>query len=89
MSRRNAPENFFPMYMVAHGHAQEPTPGSAVEFWGKSMRKNRPPVPRPNIAGSCAGGGGGQGASPQMIRTTRNRSMTWPPVESPPRNFPT
>ena len=42
MSRRNAPENFF----------------SAVKFWGKSVRKNRPLVPRSNIAGSWTGGVG-------------------------------
>ena len=58
MSRwRNAPENFFPRYGVAHGCAQEPTPGSAVKFRGKSVRKNRPPVPRSNIAGSWTRGG--------------------------------
>ena len=44
---------------AAHGHAQEPTPGSAVEFWGESVRKNRPLVLRSNIAGSWARGGGG------------------------------
>ena len=60
MSRRNAPEKiFFPRYGAAHGHAQEPTPGSAVEFCGKSVRKNRPLVPRSNIAGSWAQGEGG------------------------------
>ena len=58
MSRRNAPEIFFPRYGAAHDHAQEPTPGSAVQFWGKSVRKNRPLVPRSNIAGSWARGGG-------------------------------
>ena len=31
MPRRNSPEFFFPRYGAAHGHAQEPTPGSAVE----------------------------------------------------------
>ena len=59
MSRRKAPEIFFPRYGVAHGRAQEPTPGSAVKFWGKSVRKNRPLVPRSNIAGSWTQGGGG------------------------------
>ena len=60
MPWRNAPEIFFfPRYGAAHGHAQEPTPGSAVEFWGESLRKNRPLVPRSNIAGSWARGGGG------------------------------
>ena len=58
MLRRNAPENFFPRYGAAYGHAQEPTPG-AVEVWGKSVRKNRLLVPRSNIAGSGARGGGG------------------------------
>ena len=58
MSRRNAPEIFFPRYGVAHGCAQEPTPGSAVKFRGKSVRKNQPLVPRSNIAGSWARGGG-------------------------------
>ena len=59
MSRHNAPENFFPRYGAAHGHAQEPTPGSVVEFWGESVRKNCPLVLRSNIAGSWARGGGG------------------------------
>ena len=59
MSWRNAPKKFFfPRYGVAHGRAQEPTPGSAVEFRGKSVRKNRPLVPRSNIAGSWTRGGG-------------------------------
>ena len=49
---------FFPRYGVAHGCAQEPTPGSAVKFRGKSVRKNRPLVPRSNIAGSWTRGGG-------------------------------
>ena len=49
---------FFPRYGVAHSCAQEPTPGSAVKFRGKSVRKNRPMVPRSNIAGSWTGGGG-------------------------------
>ena len=31
MPWRNAPENLFPRYGAAHGHAQEPTPGSAVK----------------------------------------------------------
>ena len=56
MSRHNAPEIFFPQYGAAHGHVQEPTPGSAVEFWGQSVRKNRPLVPRSNIAGSWTRG---------------------------------
>ena len=50
---------FFPRYGVAHGCAQEPTPGSAVKFRGKSVRKNQPLVPRSNIAGSWARGGEG------------------------------
>ena len=58
MPWRNTPQNFFPQYGAAHGHAQEPTPGSAVEFLGESMHKNRPLVPRSNIAGSWARGGG-------------------------------
>ena len=44
-------EFFFPWYGAAHGHAQEPIPSSAVEFWGESVRKNRALVPRSNIAG--------------------------------------
>ena len=55
----NTPEIFFSAYGAAHSHAQEPTPGSAVEFWGESVRKNRPLVPRSNIAGSWAWGGAG------------------------------
>ena len=31
MSRHNAPEKFFLRYGAAHGHSQEPPPGSAVE----------------------------------------------------------
>ena len=55
MSRRNAPENFFSAVWVAHGCAQEPTPGSAVKFRGKSVRKNQPLVPRSNLGGKvCA-----------------------------------
>ena len=50
---------FFPRYGFAHGRAQEPTPGSAVKFRGKSVRKNRPLVPRSNIAGSWTRGRGG------------------------------
>ena len=59
MPRRNAPENFFPRYGAAHGHAQEPTPGSAVEFWcartnpwfrGRILVcKDQPLVPRSNF----------------------------------------
>ena len=62
MSRRNAPENCFPQDGAAHGHAQEPTAGYPVEFWGESVRKNRPLVPQSNIAGSWATGGGGDEA---------------------------
>ena len=40
--RSNAPENFFPQYWAAHGHAQEPTSGSAVEFWGKACAGTAP-----------------------------------------------
>ena len=58
MPWRNTPQNFFPRYGAAHSHAQEPTPGSAVEFLGESVRKNRPLVLRSNIAGSWARGGG-------------------------------
>ena len=57
---------FFPRYGVAHGCAQEPTPGSAVKFRGKSVRKNRPLVPRSNIAGSWTRGGGGYLFWPQI-----------------------
>ena len=57
MSWRNTPEIFFPQDGAAHGHVQEPTPGSAVEFGGESVCKNRPLVPRSNIAGSWARGG--------------------------------
>ena len=59
MPWHTTPDNFFLWYGAAHGHAQEPTPGSAVEFLGESVRKNRPLVPRSNIAGSWARGGGG------------------------------
>ena len=55
---RNAPENFFPRYGAAHSRPQEPTPGSAVEFWGESVRRNQPLVPQSNIAGSWTWGGG-------------------------------
>ena len=61
MPWRNTPEKFFPRYGAAHGRAQEPTPGSAVKFCGESVRKNRTPVPRSNIAASWARGGGGTG----------------------------
>ena len=59
---------FFPRYGVAHGCAQEPTPGSAVKFRGKSVRKNQPLVPRSNIAGSWARGGGGYAPPPRSGR---------------------
>ena len=62
LARSNQPltrnkQIFFPRYGVAHGCAQEPTPGSAVKFRGESVRKNRPLVPRSNIAGSWTRGG--------------------------------
>ena len=63
---------FFPRYGVAHGCAQEPTPGSAVNFRGKSVRKNQPLVPRSNIAGSWTGGGSTMALPPP------------PPLQSPP-----
>ena len=60
LPRSNQPlKIFFPRYGVAHGCAQEPTPGSAVKFRGESVRKNQPLVPRSNIAGSWTQGGGG------------------------------
>ena len=71
MPWRNTPENFFPWCGAAHGRAQEPTPGSAVEFEGESVRKNRPLVPRSNIAGSWARGGGGDEKG-QSSRETPN-----------------
>ena len=50
----------YPPPPVPKNHlAQEPTPGSAVKFRGKSVRKNQPLVPRSNIAGSWARGGEG------------------------------
>ena len=71
MPWRNAPEFFFPRYGAAHGHAQEPTSGSAVEFWGGgNVRKNRPLVLRSNIAGSWARGGGG---CPIVVLSVRRR----------------
>ena len=42
---RNAPEKF---YYAVRGCSQPRT----VEFWGESVRKNQPLVPRSNIAGS-------------------------------------
>ena len=56
MSRRKAPEK---LDGAAHGHAQEPTPGSVVEFWGKRVSKKRPLVPRSDIACSWARRGEG------------------------------
>ena len=58
MPRRNAPENFFPpRYGAAHGHAQEPTPGSAVEFWcartNPWVRGRKLPVPGQGGGGIC------------------------------------
>ena len=46
-------------YGPAHGRAQELTPGSAVEFWWESVRKNQP---KPFFSGLDIlpqGGGGG------------------------------
>ena len=67
MPWRNTPENFFLRYGAARGHAQEPTLGSAFEFLGESMRKNRPLVPRSNITGSKAHGGGGYMRDPKEL----------------------
>ena len=58
MPLRNTPEKNFSQYGAAHGHAQEPTPSSAVEFLGGSVCKNLLFVPRSNIAFSWAQGGG-------------------------------
>ena len=70
----------FPRYGAAHGCAQEPTRGSAVEFWEESVRKNQPLVPRSNIAGSWTrGGGGGTGDSVPTVVNTQGprRSKHW------------
>ena len=56
----NAPEKIFsPGYGAAHGCAQEHTRGFMVEFWGESLRRNQPLVPRLNIASSWTRGGEG------------------------------
>ena len=60
---------FFPRYGAVHGRAQEPTPGSAVEFWGETVCKNRPLVPRSNIAGSWARGGGYAFRRPRIAKS--------------------
>ena len=44
MPWRNALEKNFPRYGAAHGHAQEPAPGSTVEFTSKrgcSIKRRR------------------------------------------------
>ena len=48
----------FPRYGAAHGHAQEPTPASAVEFGGESVRKNRPRFRGQTLLVPRHGGGG-------------------------------
>ena len=50
---------FSPGYGAAHGCVREHTRGSMVEFWGKSLRRNQPLVPRLNIASSWTRGGEG------------------------------
>ena len=67
MPWRNAPELFFLRYGAAHGPAQEPTSGSAVEFWAGNVRKNRPLVPRSNIAASWARGRGTPPPPPAFV----------------------
>ena len=47
MPWRNAPEFFFPRYGATHGHAQEPTPGSTVEFWGGKCAHRGQTLPVP------------------------------------------
>ena len=71
MPRCNAPEFLF---------STVPTPGSTVEFWGGSVRKNHPLVPQSNIAGSWARGAGGGGVCELSIH------CSWPP--DPPTHSP-
>ena len=63
-------------YGAAHGRAQEPAPGSAVEFWGESVRRNRRLVPRSNIAGSWTPGGPGQCVEEQGTWAAQKHSET-------------
>ena len=60
MPWRNAPDNFFPRYGAAHGHAQEPTPSSAVKFGGWECAQEPPPgsaVKHCRFLGTGGGGG--------------------------------
>ena len=59
MPRRNAPEKNFPRYGAAHGRAQEPTPGSAVKFWGKVCARTAPWFRGQTLLVPGHGGGGG------------------------------
>ena len=73
------PEIFFPRYGVAHGCAQEPTSGSAVKFRGESVCKNRPLVPRSNIASSWTRGGEGTAGTHRHTHKRRRRRCG-PPI---------
>ena len=58
---RKEGDTFFSQYGAAHGHVQEPTPGSTSLFGLKTLSKTHPMVKQQNIAGSWAWGGGGRG----------------------------
>ena len=53
-------KNKFPRYRAAHGHAQEPTPGSAVEFLGKVCARTAPWLRGQTLPVPGHGGGGGK-----------------------------
>ena len=57
MSRRNAPENFFSAVWGCPRPCARTNPWFRSQILGKSVRKNRPLVPRSNIAGSWTRGG--------------------------------
>ena len=59
MSRPNAPENFFSAVRGCPRPCARTNPWFRGQIFGESVRKNRPLVPRSNIAGSWTRGGGG------------------------------
>ena len=59
MPWRNAPENFFSAVRGCPRSCARTNPWFRGQIFGGNVRKNRPLVPRSNIAGSWAQGGGG------------------------------
>ena len=58
MPRRIRLEKNFLRCRSVHGHAQEPTPSSEVQYCAERLRKTPSLIPKSNIAGSWARRGG-------------------------------